>query len=248
MATCGLMRGVLTKNGSWGWTQLRGPVSRFVCQRLQKHFCFYFSFILLVVPCHTIIECVSLFVWTVGTLLCQSVLLSNNNSTTMSTHLRFKCSQCNQHKLSSEYGMCQRDDKNSLKGACFSVCLSCSTANSAKWKQRHTKSNFGYPAKQPAPQHATPSGQLTEASTKHSSASEIYNSWHISLDHHPVDWFAIQPCTLPTQFMEDLTKYASAAKIVDSWLVSVNKMALTDKEVANQLASLAWKVTGYRFK
>ena len=57
-----------------------------------------------------------------------------------------------------------------------------------------------------------------------------------------------QPCVSPNQFMEDLAKYASATKIADSWHVSVDEMALADKEIANHLASLAWKVTGYRFR
>ena len=166
----------------------------------------------------------------------------------MSTDPRIMCSQCEQHKLSSEYGTRQRGDKYGPKGARLSICLSCSTANSARRKRKRTESNPGHPAKRPAPQHAAPFGQLVEASAKHASAPEIYGSRRISLDDHPVKRFAIQPHASPTQFMEALTKYASTAEIVGSWLVSVNEMALTDKGIANHLASLAWEATGYRFR
>ena len=48
--------------------------------------------------------------------------------------------------------------------------------------------------------------------------------------------------------MEALAKYVSAAEIDGSWRVSVDDMTLPDKDIANHLASLAWKATGYRFR
>ena len=51
-----------------------------------------------------------------------------------------------------------------------------------------------------------------------------------------------------SDFVAALAKLTSAADIDDYWRVSVNETTLTDKEVADHLASLAWKVTGYRFR
>ena len=51
----------------------------------------------------------------------------------------------------------------------------------------------------------------------------------------------------PSQFMDALAKCASTAEINDSWRISVDEMALTHRDVASHLASLAWEATGYRF-
>ena len=58
---------------------------------------------------------------------------------------------------------------------------------------------------------------------------------------------ASHPAIEPTQFAEDLSKYASASEIDISSRVSLDGMNIADKAVADHLASLAWKATGYRF-
>jgi hypothetical protein len=50
------------------------------------------------------------------------------------------------------------------------------------------------------------------------------------------------------KFEEALAKHASASKIDSSWRVSLDEVALTDKGIANHIASLAWKATGYRYR
>ena len=65
---------------------------------------------------------------------------------------------------------------------------------------------------------------------------------------HPVKRFAAQSATPPIQFVEDLAKLASAPKIDGTWRVSLDEMVLSDKGIANHIASLAWKAVGYRFR
>ena len=136
------------------------------------------------------------------------VVLPSGDPTAMSTNPSFKCSQCKKHKPSSEYGTRQRRDQLGQKGDRLSLCLSCSAANSAKRKRKRTENNDGHPAKR-------------------------------LITQHPIS---------PSQFAAALTTYASASEINDSWRISVNEMTLTDKGIANHLASLAWEATGYRFR
>jgi len=58
----------------------------------------------------------------------------------------------------------------------------------------------------------------------------------------------MEPPASPNQFVNTLAKHASAAKIDESWCVSFTEVTLTDKAIANQIASLVWKATGYRFR
>jgi len=52
----------------------------------------------------------------------------------------------------------------------------------------------------------------------------------------------------PSQFTEALAKKASSSSIDEFWRVSLDEVTLTDKGIANHIASLAWKATGYRFR
>jgi hypothetical protein len=71
MTICQLVRSALTETGSW-----RG-VGRDLesCHGLRKVYIYIFSYVLLVVLCHTTFEHIGLFVWTVETLLCLSPVL-----------------------------------------------------------------------------------------------------------------------------------------------------------------------------
>ena len=64
---------------------------------------------------------------------------------------------------------------------------------------------------------------------------------------HPSKRFATQPAIEPSQFVEDWGNYASASEIDASSRISLDGMDLSDKAIADHLASLAWKATGYRF-
>jgi hypothetical protein len=57
-----------------------------------------------------------------------------------------------------------------------------------------------------------------------------------------------QPLTSPSQFVQALAEHASASKIDSSWHISLDEMTLTDKGIADHIASLAWKAMGYRFR
>jgi len=125
--------------------------------------------------------------------MCQSVCLDSWNSalpepvllhnpTAMSTEPRFKCNQCHNHKLSSQYGTCPRDGQCGKKGDCLLSCLSCSAANSARRKWKHTENNHGHPAKQLATQHPILPSQFVAALATYASTSEINDSWHVSVD------------------------------------------------------------------
>jgi len=48
--------------------------------------------------------------------------------------------------------------------------------------------------------------------------------------------------------MEALTEWASAPKIEGSLRVSLAGMTISGKDVADHIASLAWKATSYRFR
>ena len=65
---------------------------------------------------------------------------------------------------------------------------------------------------------------------------------------HLAKRLATQYPVSPSQFGAALATYASTSEINDFWHVSVNEMTLTDKDIANHLASLAWEATGYRLR
>jgi hypothetical protein len=65
---------------------------------------------------------------------------------------------------------------------------------------------------------------------------------------HPVKRLATEALASPSQFIEALGKSASTANIDGSWRVSLDEVTLTDRDIANHIASLAWKATGYRFR
>jgi len=56
------------------------------------------------------------------------------------------------------------------------------------------------------------------------------------------------PPTLPSQFVVALEGFASAPKIEADLHVSLAGMTISGKDVADHIASLAWKATGYRFR
>jgi len=56
------------------------------------------------------------------------------------------------------------------------------------------------------------------------------------------------PALLPSEFVEVLAECASALKIEDSLRVSLADLTISGKDIADHLASLAWKATGYRFR
>jgi nitrate/TMAO reductase-like tetraheme cytochrome c subunit len=58
---------------------------------------------------------------------------------------------------------------------------------------------------------------------------------------------ATPPAISPSQFVDALATYATASEIDVSSRVSLDGMTLTDKGIADHIASLAWKATGYRF-
>ena len=64
----------------------------------------------------------------------------------------------------------------------------------------------------------------------------------------PAKRFAAEPPTLLSQFVQALAKHASTPKINDSWRVSLDEITLADKGIADHIASLVWKATGYRFR
>src|SRR5258708_39409148 len=100
----------------------------------------------------------------------------------MSTGPSFKCSQCKKVKLSSEYGTRQRRDQRGEKGDRLSLCLSCNAANSAKRKRKRTESDHGHPAKRLVTQHPVSPSQFVAALATYGSASEINDSWRISVN------------------------------------------------------------------
>jgi hypothetical protein len=63
----------------------------------------------------------------------------------------------------------------------------------------------------------------------------------------PSKRYAPPPAISPKQFVDALGEYATASEIDVSSRVSLTGMTLTDKGIANHIASLAWKATGYRF-
>jgi len=69
-----------------------------------------------------------------------------------------------------------------------------------------------------------------------------------SNSEHPAKRFATEPPVLPSQFAEFLAKQASTSIIDNSWRVSLDEITLADKGIADHIASLAWKATGYRFR
>ena len=131
-----------------------------------------------------------------------------NDSPAMSTSPEFRCSQCNQYKLSDEYGTRKRSDRYGQKGDRLSLCLSCGARNSANRKR----------------------GRIEDS------------------PDHPVKRRAIQHVISPSELTAVLVELAPAAEIDDYWRVSVDGMSLTDREVANHLASLVWKAIRYRFR
>jgi hypothetical protein len=65
---------------------------------------------------------------------------------------------------------------------------------------------------------------------------------------HPVKRLAAETPASPSQFVEVLGKHASTSNIDDTWRVSLDEATLEDKGITNNIASLAWKATGYRFR
>jgi hypothetical protein len=67
-----------------------------------------------------------------------------------------------------------------------------------------------------------------------------------SLDH-PSKRYIAPPAISASQFENALGEYATASEIDVSSHVSLAEMTLTDRGIADHIASLAWKATGYRF-
>jgi hypothetical protein len=63
----------------------------------------------------------------------------------------------------------------------------------------------------------------------------------------PQKRFAIPPAISPSQFVAALAEDASAPKIESTLRVSLAGMTISGRDVADYIASLAWKATGYRF-
>ena len=150
---------------------------------------------------------ISLFGWSFETPLRQSVV-PLNTVTAMSTEPRFKCGQCKKLKLRNEYGTRQTGNNHDQEGSRFATCLSCSAANSSNRKRKRANCDPGHPAKR----------------------------------------LATETPTSPSEFVDALAKHASASEIDDSWRVSLEEMTLTGKDIADHIASLAHKATGYRFR
>ena len=66
--------------------------------------------------------------------------------------------------------------------------------------------------------------------------------------HHPVKRRTMQHAISSSELANVLAQLAPAAEIDDYWRVSVGGMSLTDREIANNLASTVWKAMGYRFR
>ena len=64
----------------------------------------------------------------------------------------------------------------------------------------------------------------------------------------PAKRFAVPPAISPRRFVEALAECASAPKIEVSLRVSLDGMTISSKGIADHIASLAWKATGYRFR
>jgi len=65
---------------------------------------------------------------------------------------------------------------------------------------------------------------------------------------HPSKRFTVSPAISPTQFVAALAEYAPTPQIKVSLRVSLAGMTISGKDVADHIASLAWKATGYRFR
>ena len=118
-----------------------------------------------------------------------------------------------------------------------------------KCSQCHTyKSSAAYGMQQRSSKHGPKGSRLLICL---SCATTLANrKWkHIENNTgHPEKRVATEHPMLPSDFVAALAKHASTTEINDSWCVSVDDTTLTDKEIANNLASLAWKATGYRFR
>jgi len=64
----------------------------------------------------------------------------------------------------------------------------------------------------------------------------------------PSKRFTMPPALSPSEFVEVLAECASALKIEDSLHVSLADLTISGKDIADHLASLAWKATGYQFR
>ena len=93
-----------------------------------------------------------------------------------------KCSQCKKIKPLTEFGTRQIASKHGQKGDRLTLCIACSTTNTAKRKRKRVTSDPDHPAKWFAAQPPASPSQFTEILGKHASASEIDDSWHVSLD------------------------------------------------------------------
>ena len=60
--------------------------------------------------------------------------------------------------------------------------------------------------------------------------------------------FAMLPAFSPSQFVAALAEYASTPEFKADLRVFWAGMAVSGKDVAGHIASLAWKATGYRFR
>ena len=173
MTICWLVRSMLAETGSWhgvGWDlescHRLWKVDFFICiacSSLSYHFRTHWS--------------VCLDSW--NSALLEPVLSNNLLPSTMSTNFIFKCHQCSKYKLPAEYGTHQWGNR---KEDWLSVCLSCSTANTAYQKQRHIKSNAGHPAKQVAAPHPMSPSDFVAALAEYTSTAQIDDYWHISVD------------------------------------------------------------------
>jgi len=63
----------------------------------------------------------------------------------------------------------------------------------------------------------------------------------------PMKQITMPPALSPSQFVAALAECASAPKIKSKLHVSLTEMTISGKGAADHIASLAWKVTGYRF-
>jgi len=117
----------------------------------------------------------------------------------------------------------------------------CSTCRSQK-----PSNQFG--TRQRGGVHGQPGGRLNVCLS--CTATNFENRKRKRLESNsapPAKRFAVPPAISPCQFMETLAEYASYPKIEVSLRVSLAGMTLSGKDVADHIASLAWKATGFRF-
>lgn len=129
-------------------------------------------------------------------------------SAAMSTEPNYRCSRCKKTKLANEYGTRKKGGSHGQKGTRLAICMACSTADPASRKRKRVESN----------------------------------------PDDPSNWLATDSPISSSQFVETLAKHTSTSEIEDSWHVLLNEITLTDKGIADHVASLVWKATEYRFR